>query len=101
MKLLKGFVCFCLVAIFSFGTAFSVQAAPKSTSVKATGIFQGLADNHCFEVKIDGKAIVVRFNDDRKVEKLREGDSIILTYWVNIHGQNILGTTLTQSEKKP
>lgn len=73
----------------------------KSTSAKAIGIYQGKADNHSFEVKVGNSYTVIRFTDKQQslVDKLKKGDTVSFTYWVNIKHQNILGSKLEKTSK--
>ncbi|WP_456277868.1 hypothetical protein [Bacillus sp. AK128] len=88
---------------FQQGEAFAkTSVVKKSTSVKATGTYAGLADQQSFEVKLGKDTKVIRLPEKNKhlVKGLKKGDSITITYWVNVKGQNILGNTLTKGSIK-
>ncbi|MBM7661373.1 tRNA (Thr-GGU) A37 N-methylase [Bacillus mesophilus] len=74
----------------------TIKKGTKSTSVRASGTYMGMADQQSFEVKIGKNYKMIRITGDNKhkIKGLKKGDSITFTYWVNVKGQNILGTTL-------
>lgn len=66
----------------------------KSTSEKTTGIYQGMIDNHSFEMKIgkEYKVVQVLSSNKHLLNNIKTGDKIEITYWVNVKNQNILGS---------